>query len=284
MVPTDVPGRPGPGHRRSRLSHTRLRVLILTMASVVLVGACGQVNTLRSTGSAPATSPPPASNTDTSYAGHPAATNASPTTSAAAAPQTVLKPGNTGPAVLALQKRLSSLGYWVGQPDGAYGDSTQQAVFALQKAAGLARDGIVGPQTAAALAHGVVAHPKSTSGHLIEIDLSDNILMVVTNGHLDAALNTSTGGGYRYTSRGITSTATTPTGIFHIFRQVDGASNGPLGQLWRPKFFTGGYAIHGAASVPAYPASHGCARLSNEAINWIWANNLAPIGTEVWVY
>ena len=90
--------------------------------------------------------------------------------------------------------------------------------------------------------------------------------------------------GVRHTAGHVVVATGTPTGIFHIFRQVDGASNGPLGQLWRPKFFTGGYAIHGAASVPSYPASHGCARLSNEAINWIWANNLAPIGTEVWVY
>jgi lipoprotein-anchoring transpeptidase ErfK/SrfK len=258
---------------------------MLTMASAVLVGACGQANMSRSTGSAPATIPPPASGPSSSYpGGRPVAPNASPTTTATTAAQALLKPGNTGPSVVALQKRLSALGYWIGKPDGTYGDSTQQAVFALQKAAGVTPDGIVGPQTAAALARGVVPHPKSITGHLIEIDLSDNILMVVTNGHLDAALNTSTGGGYRYTSQGITSIATTPTGIYHIFRQVDGASNGPLGQLWRPKFFTGGYAIHGAASVPAYPASHGCARLSNEAINWIWANNLAPIGTEVWVY
>jgi lipoprotein-anchoring transpeptidase ErfK/SrfK len=30
--------------------------------------------------------------------------------------------------------------------------------------------------------------------------------------------------------------------------------------------------------------SHGCSRVSDEAINWIWANNLLPIGTDVWVY
>jgi len=25
-------------------------------------------------------------------------------------------------------------------------------------------------------------------------------------------------------------------------------------------------------------------RVSNEAIDWIWANNIDPIGTTVWVY
>jgi lipoprotein-anchoring transpeptidase ErfK/SrfK len=54
--------------------------------------------------------------------------------------------------------------------------------------------------------------------------------------------------------------------------------------LWRPRFFVDGYAIHGDTFVPPYPVSHGCARVSDEAIDWIWANDVAPIGTEVWVY
>jgi lipoprotein-anchoring transpeptidase ErfK/SrfK len=55
--------------------------------------------------------------------------------------------------------------------------------------------------------------------------------------------------------------------------------------LWRPKYFTWtGIAVHGYTSVPPYPASHGCARVSNNAINWIWDTNQMPIGTPVWVY
>ena len=51
--------------------------------------------------------------------------------------------GDSGPAVLTLQERLTALGYWLGTANGVYGDTTQQAVFALQKAAGIARDGVV---------------------------------------------------------------------------------------------------------------------------------------------
>ena len=76
-----------------------------------------------------------------------------------------------------------------------------------------------------------------------------------------------------------------PTGVFHIIRQVDGLDIGPLGALWRPKYFTpGGIAIHGDSSVPPYPVSHGCARVSNDAIDFMWATNALPIGLEVWVY
>jgi len=179
---------------------------------------------------------------------------------------------------------LSALGYWLGNPDGKFGDSTEQAAYAFQKAAGLTRDGVVGPKTEAALKRGVLPRPRSTSGSVIEIDLSDDLMMFVNDGKLDYILNTSTGGGYRYTDDGVTATAITPVGVFHISRQVDGMVTDSLGQLWRPKFFEGGFAIHGDGYVPAYPVSHGCARVSNEAIDWIWADNEAPIGTEVWVY
>ena len=195
-----------------------------------------------------------------------------------------IKPGASGAAVLALQQRLTALGYWLGTPDGQFGDSTEQAVWALQKAAGISRSGIVGPATQVALAQGVVPQPRSTSGYVIEVDLESDLIMLVTNGRIDDTLNTSTGGGYRYTQDGVTSVANTPTGHFAINRQVNGLVVDSLGSLWRPKFFDAGFAIHGDTSVPPVPVSHGCARVSNEAIDWIWANNLAPIGTAVWVY
>ncbi len=195
-----------------------------------------------------------------------------------------LSPGSSGAAVALLQQQLSALGYWVDTTGGSFDDSTEQAVWALQKAAGLPRDGVVGPSTWAALDAGVVPHPRSTSGYVIEIDLEDDLIMIVNNGHLEYTLNTSTGGGYTYTSDGVTSVAITPTGIFQTYRVIDGLDVDSLGALWRPRFFTGGYALHGDSSVPPYPVSHGCARISNEAIDWVWANNIDPIGTTVWVY
>ena len=115
-----------------------------------------------------------------------------PTTVPSAAPK--LEPGSSGPAVLALQERLSALHYWLGTPDGTFDDSTEQAVYAFQKAAGLVRDGVVGPKTEAALSQPVEPQPRSRSGYVIEIDLSDDLMMFVSNGRLDYVLNTSTGG------------------------------------------------------------------------------------------
>ena len=45
--------------------------------------------------------------------------------------------GSTGAAVASLQAQLYALGYWVDTTNGTFDDSTQQAVWALQKAANL---------------------------------------------------------------------------------------------------------------------------------------------------
>jgi peptidoglycan hydrolase-like protein with peptidoglycan-binding domain len=196
-----------------------------------------------------------------------------------------LQYGDSGPAVRALQVHLIALGYWLGTPNGYFGDSTQQAVWALQKAAELPRSGFITGATAVAIADGVVPKPRPASGNLVEVDLHDDLVMIIQNGKLAYTLNTSTGGGYTYSDSTGTSVAITPTGTYHIFSTIDGLDVDSLGALWRPRFFTyGGIAIHGDSYVPPVPVSHGCVRVSDEAINWIWANNIMPIGEEIWVF
>ncbi|MHB1252408.1 MAG: L,D-transpeptidase family protein [Acidimicrobiales bacterium] len=195
-----------------------------------------------------------------------------------------LRSGNRGPLVRALQQRLGALGYWVGPVDGQFGPLTLQGVFALQKAASISVDGVVGVNTAAALARGAIPTIRVTKGNEVQINLQKQLLVIVRNGKLATTLNTSTGGGYSYTSEGVTSIATTPRGVFTIFRQVNAMDLSPLGELWRPKYFSGGYAIHGSNSVPPVAVSHGCVRLSNSAMDWIWASNRMPIGTKVRIY
>ena len=166
--------------------------------------------------------------------------------------------GDQGAGVLALQRRLTTLGYWLGTPNGQFGDSTQQAVWAFQKAAAQSRDGVVGTLTWQALDRGVVPVPRPAGGNLIEVDLNVDLLMIIHHGKLYATLNTSTGGGYTYTSDGVTSVAITPQGKFPIYAAINGVDVDSLGTLWRPRFFVGGYAIHGDGSVPPEPVSHGC--------------------------
>ena len=239
----------------------------------------------------PAAAPPsvpstaPASTPTTAPPSTEPAPTASPTPKPTASPKPQkLKSGVKGPRVVALQERLTALGYWNGKADGTFGGQTQQAVYALQKAAGLGRDGVVGPKTQKALDQGVRPKAKSTSGRVIEINLKRQLLMLVDDGKVTEVFNTSTGSMENYEQNGSTYLADTPSGKFRVSRQIDGWRHAPLGLLWRPKYFNGGIAVHGANSVPPYPASHGCARLSIKAMNYLWTNDKIPIKTRVWVY
>ncbi|HEY8525798.1 MAG TPA: L,D-transpeptidase family protein [Acidimicrobiales bacterium] len=224
-------------------------------------------------------------------------TTAAPTTTSTTAPPTTtttvpdpnadgtLELGESGASVTALQNRLSELGYWLGQPDGTYGQLTRQAVMAFQKHEGLGRDGVAGPDTQGRLATAARPTPRTITGNGIEIDLERQILLVVQGGQVRWVLNTSTGSGEAYASSGGgTAIAGTPAGTFVIDREIDGLRRAPLGTLYRPKYFNGGIAIHGAGNVPAYPASHGCARVTNAAMDLLWSSGVAPIGTTVVVY
>ncbi|GAA8847625.1 L,D-transpeptidase family protein [Helicobacter pylori] len=201
-----------------------------------------------------------------------------------AARPTTLKQGDTGWWVQNLQQRLLKAHFWLRTANGSYDQTTQQAVMALQKAHGLSRDGVVGPQTWSAVYSPRTPRPRTRSAW--EIDKSRQLQIVARNGWAQWVFNTSTGNGERYWSSasGAYLYATTPSGTFRFYRAINGMRNAPLGELWRPRYFNGGIAIHGSPSIPGYPASHGCARLSDPAINYIWWKNLAPIGRTVKVY
>lgn len=245
---------------------------------------------------APSTPPvsSPSSTPASSPSSSPSSTPSSTTPAAdpsAAAPSTVsagpvLRRGDKGAAVLAVQNRLGALGYWLGTPRGVYDDNTVHAVTALQKAAGLSRDGVLGAKTRAALAAGVRPTARTSTGHAIEVDLKRQLLLVVDDGKVGVILDTSTGSGAWYRSPGGTlAHATTPVGSFSPTWRVNGWHTAPLGHLYRPIFFhPRGIAVHGYTSVPAYPASHGCVRVTLAAMDLIWSRNLMPNGSTVRVY
>jgi hypothetical protein len=196
-----------------------------------------------------------------------------------------LGPGDSGADVLALQNRLASVGYWLGTPDSGYGLLTEQAVTAFQKVNGLERTGRVDRATQLALQHPTRPGPRVASGDHIEVDKARQVVIVVRGGRTSWVFNTSTGTERPYVFEGRTYLAHTPDGTFKIVRAISGYHTGRLGTLYNPRYFTNdGVAFHGYPSVPSYPASHGCVRLTNAAIDWVWANNIMPIGHTVVVY
>ena len=63
---------------------------------------------------------------------------------------------------------------------------------------------------------------------------------------------------------------------------MNGFDPSPLGTLYDPMYFTGGYAIHGNPSVPPFPASHGCVRVPMWLASVLYADT--PYGQTVYVY
>lgn len=241
----------------------------LAVASVMLGAGCATAGAP----SAPSPSASPLSSPSASP--WPSATPGTPSPSPSVeTTPAALRRGDSGPEVLRLQNRLTELGYWLGAPDGMYGDATFHALTAFQKIAGLKRDGVAGPATIAALARATRPGARSDSGSRIEVDLTRQVLLVVAKGRLQWVMDTSTG----------KVAGTTPKGHYPVYRQIDGYHAAPLGVLYRPKYFYQGVAVHGFPSVPPYPASHGCVRVTNATMDWLWSSGAMPIGTDVWVY
>jgi len=65
--------------------------------------------------------------------------------------------GDSGEPVRALQQALVAIGFDTGAPDGSYAAKTRDAVAAFQTQAGVAPDGVVGPQTALVLTQALAA-------------------------------------------------------------------------------------------------------------------------------
>ena len=253
------------------------------------------------TTAAPTTTTVPATTTTT--VAPTTTTTEPPTTTTVAAPvpdpvaalETPLKPsrpGRSGAAVTALQTRLMELGFWTEDTDGKYGPVVTQAVMAAQKYYGLDPTGTADQATVDVLS-GITERAWGTihEGDLFEVDKTRQLLFIIKGGRTDWVLNTSTGSDVPYTevdqkNGGTTSgDAHTPEGTFKVYREYsDGWESGQLGELYRPKYFKGGVAVHGAPQIPNRPVSHGCVRVSVNAMDWIWASDLLPKGMQVVVH
>lgn len=185
----------------------------------------------------------------------------------------VLSEKSTGAEVFLMQIRLTERGYWLSDSPGFFGASTRHGLTAFQKFMGLPRSGKLDAATRFVLgATRDRATPMSNkSGRYVEVDLGRQVLIVSENNAVLWVFDISSG----------KKSTPTPRGTFRVQRQINGQRISKLGQLWRPKYFTGGYALHGSPSVPTTAASHGCVRMTNQEINFIWDVNLIPIGTPI---
>jgi peptidoglycan hydrolase-like protein with peptidoglycan-binding domain len=214
----------------------------------------------------------------------PAKPSPSPSPTAAAQDDGILKVGSKGPQVSALEQRLSDLKYLVGKVDGSFDANTRHGLIAFQKVEGLSRSGVGDAPTMARLATASTPAPKySSPANHIEVDIPQQTVYVVRGGAVSAILPTSTGTNKNFTADGWTRRAITPNGRFTVTRKINGMRISPLGELYKPSYFNGGIAFHGSGSIPTSPASHGCVRLPMGFADWFF-NEAAPVGQVVFVH
>jgi len=269
------------------------RIVLLCAVAAVLSAALWSARQDTQVASTSQATEPTTSTTEATTAPAPpqtAATTATPPSSSAVRTPRPTEPpppglgvGARGPEVLALEQRLAELHYDVGPVDGVFDGSTAFAVVAFQKVMGMARtsratdDVIAAVQTATDPPSLV---PGGGAGR-VEIDVGRQVLFLYQDNALWKILPVSTGSGQRYCVDGSCDRAVTPAGSYRVFLHVRGWQTSRLGRLYNPLYFNGGIAIHGALSVPAYPASHGCVRIPMGAAEWFPSR--VPNGTPVYV-
>lgn len=178
--------------------------------------------------------------------------------------------GERGPKVLLLQRALFEQRFAV-PVTGYFDDATGRAVMAFRKTNGMSRDGFATHEVYAKLLRHQGAfklrYPKA--GKHVEFDWSRQVLVLANKGKPYRTYHSSSG------------TPATPTvfGGFRFYLKTPGTN---AKGMVDSSYFIGGYAIHGYASVPAYPASHGCLRVpipnARQIYDWI------DIGDPIYVY
>ena len=109
----------------------------------------------------------------------------------------------------------------------------------------------------------------SSAGKHVEFDWSRQVLVLARGATPVKILHASSGA------------PVTPTvfGKFRFYRKHPGFN---AKGMYYSNFFIGGYAIHGYASVPTFPASHGCIRIPNPSA--ISVDRWIDLGDPIYVY
>ncbi|MGH2761538.1 MAG: L,D-transpeptidase family protein [Thermoleophilaceae bacterium] len=178
--------------------------------------------------------------------------------------------GQRGLKVLLLQRALFGEGF-ATPVTGYYDAATARGVLAFRKTNGMGRDGYATKEVYAKLLRGEGAfklrYPRA--GKHVEFDWSRQVLVLARGRKPYRTYHTSSG------------TPSTPTvfGSYRFYLQTPGTNS--KGMV-HSSYFIGGYAIHGYASVPNYPASHGCLRMpipnARSIFRWI------DIGDRIFTY
>lgn len=175
--------------------------------------------------------------------------------------------------VVEIQALLAAKGFYRGPVDGVVRDIMADAILTFHKAADLERTTTFLPEELAVLAAWEPYVPDlPDQPNRLEVDIERQVMHLVIEGAVTSIFPISSGNGELYRSYrpgGRWTRATTPRGSYEFYHHIPRWRIAPLGGLYKPWYFLGGFAIHGSRSVPAYPASHGCVRVTMDDADWL---------------
>jgi len=178
--------------------------------------------------------------------------------------------GASGVHVLLLQRALLRLGF-ATPVTGRFDARTANAVSAFRRTNGMGGVGYASSSIYAMALRGQGAFRlrHSRPGKHVEFDWSRQVLVLAQGGRPYRVYHTSSGA------------PATPTvfGTYRFYLKTPGTN---AKGMVHSSYFIRGYAIHGYASVPNYPASHGCLRvpIPNAASIFKWID----IGDTIYSY
>jgi hypothetical protein len=184
-----------------------------------------------------------------------------------------LDPGDNNSKVRLFNRLLRKKAYH--SPSGSsYGDGMGRAVLAFHKVNNLVRstNATAGDFKRLAAGRGGFKPKWSSGGKHVEVDLSRQVMVLARGGKPQHIFHISSGAPATPTIRGKTT----------FFRKQPGTNS--KGMVHSVYFgpTNRGYATHGYASVPTYPASHGCVR--NPIPNSLFIYNWIDLGDGMFVY
>lgn len=182
-----------------------------------------------------------------------------------------LEMGSRGREVRLLHRGLRRLGYGNAPRGSEWNEYTSLAVLAFRKTNRLPFEETASPQVLRMVLRGRGAFPlrEKREGKYVEVDLARQVMVLAEDGKPRMTYHISSGA------------PATPSdlGRYTFYSKLAGYNS--LG-MYYSVFYNRGEATHGFASVPSYPASHGCIRnpipSSVQIYNWI------PLGAPIWVY
>ena len=197
--------------------------------------------------------------------------------------------GDEGAHVAALQAMLRRLKMYRGEVNGRFGVETQVAVMTFHKYFRLdrswefeARDWWHALEMSDD--HGIPDRPSEPDR--VEIDIGRQLLFIVRDHEVTDISAISSGGSYTYWSERNQADvrAATPRGDFPLLWFGSGWREDTTTGWWVYNYwaFTPYYGLHGYRTVPAYPASHGCVRVTTWDADWLAPRLAVGLMIHIW--